>query len=231
MAEVVIYHVRNTTHIKPLPTTKRSGAKRHVSKVLLNLGRAAAFVGFVILVFYIVSTVYNNSLANYKLSNSEVTTLTHVSAATPVSTRYTPPFDPRLPLANHLAIPAIGVDTNILEATYADYESALKKGVWRVSDFGAPGDVGVPVILAAHRYGYLAWTNLYRRENSFFNLPNLKVGDTVEIDYQQRKYTYEIYADGKGPEIMDYTADLILYTCESLTGETRIFKYARLIKT
>jgi sortase (surface protein transpeptidase) len=75
----------------------------------------------------------------------------------------------------------------------------------------------------------LAWTDKFRHDNSFFNLPKLKVGDTLEIVYQQRKYTYEVYAENTGPEIMDYTADLILYTCENLTGDTRIFKYARLI--
>lgn len=179
-----------------------------------------------------------NSLANYKLSKAELINLARVSTAAKtknitsrISLRYAPPVDPRLPKTNHLIIPAIGVDTDIEEATIDNYESALKKGVWRVSDFGAPGDPGIPVILAAHRYGYLAWTNLYRRQNSFYNLPKLNVGDGVEIDYQQRKYTYEVYGESEGPEITDYSADLILYTCESLTGETRIFRYARLIKT
>jgi sortase (surface protein transpeptidase) len=127
-------------------------------------------------------------------------------------------------------IPSIGVDTEIQEATLDNYEQALRKGVWRVSDFGAPGENGMPVIVAAHRYGYLAWSNSFRRENSFFNLPKLKVGDTVQIVWHQRKYTYEIYAEGKGKDIMDYTANLILYTCENLTGEERVFKYARLLE-
>ena len=64
-------------------------------------------------------------------------------------------------------------------------------------DFGTPLDRTKPVILAAHRFGYLAWTNLYRRKNSFYNLPKLKEGDLVEITYKQRKYTYEIYAESR----------------------------------
>jgi LPXTG-site transpeptidase (sortase) family protein len=164
---------------------------------------------------------------NFKLTQTEVKLL-NVTAK--VSQRDNlPPQDSNLPLINHLSIPSIGVNTDIQEAPYDGYEEALKKGVWRVTDFGAPYQEGTPTILAAHRFGYLAWTDKFRHDNSFFNLPKLKVGDTLEIVYQQRKYTYEVYAENTGPEIMDYTADLILYTCENLTGDTRIFKYARLI--
>lgn len=144
-------------------------------------------------------------------------------------TDYEPAFDPTLPKINTLIIPSIGVNTQLREATYENYEDALRLGVWRVSDFGAPGEAK-PIILAAHRYGYLAWTNQYRRLNSFFNLPKLKVGDIVTIVWHQRKYTYEVYNEEKGTQISDYSANLILYTCVTLTGEERIFKYARLLQ-
>jgi sortase (surface protein transpeptidase) len=114
--------------------------------------------------------------------------------------------------------------------SYENYEEALKVGVWRVPDFGTPYERKAPVILAAHRYGYLRWSVPYRLKNSFYNLPKVKVGDTVEIIWRQRKYIYEVYAEGKGEEITDYSADLILYTCEDLTSPVRIFKYARLIR-
>lgn len=143
---------------------------------------------------------------------------------------YQPEFDPNLPMENSLSIFSIGVDTQIAEATLDNYEEALKKGAWRVSDFGTPRGREMPTILAAHRYGYLRWTNSYRRKNSFFNLPKLNIGDKVEIVWRQRKYIYEIYADERGEEISDYSADLILYTCESLNSSVRIFKYARLIE-
>jgi len=87
-----------------------------------------------------------------------------------------------------------------------------------------------PTILAAHRFGYLAWSIPYRLKNSFYNLPKLKVGDLVEIDWGQRRYVYEVYAEGKGEEITDYTADLILYTCEAMNSSVRIFRYARLLR-
>ncbi len=164
---------------------------------------------------------------NFRLTEEEVQNLSHDAQ---VVAKYTPPFDPKLPKDNHLTIKSIGVSTTIQEATYVNYEDALKKGVWRVSDFGAPGETGVPIILAAHRYGYLAWTNSFRRLNSFFNLPRLQVGDLVEISWRQHKYTYAIYGESKGENITDYSADLILYTCETLNGPVRIFKYAKLLK-
>ncbi len=148
----------------------------------------------------------------------------------PVVEKYQPRFDPSLPADNMLIIPSVGIITKINEQPKESYEEALKIGVWRVPDFGTPYDRQLPVILAAHRYGYLKWSVSYRLKNSFYNLPKVKVGDTVEVIWRQRKYIYEIYAEGKGEEITDYSADLILYTCESLTSPIRIFKYARLLE-
>lgn len=141
-----------------------------------------------------------------------------------------PSVNSKLSRNTTLKIPEIGVDTVIHEATLENYEEALKAGTWRVSDFGTPFNRSKPVIIAAHRFGYLAWTNIYRRKNSFYNLPKLKKGDLVEITYKQRKYVYEIYGEGRGEEIEDYTANLILYTCETLNSKIRIFKYARLLQ-
>ncbi|KKS80793.1 MAG: hypothetical protein UV56_C0008G0001, partial [Candidatus Woesebacteria bacterium GW2011_GWC1_43_10b] len=64
----------------------------------------------------------------------------------------------------------------------------------------------------------------------FYSLPKLKTGDTVEIIWRQRKYLYEVYKEEEGEEITDYSADLILYTCESLSSPVRIFRYARLLE-
>jgi len=143
---------------------------------------------------------------------------------------YQPRFDPSLPLKANISIPSIGVDAEIQESTYDNFEDALKKGIWRVSDFGTPYSRNKPTIMAAHRFGYLAWTNIFRKSNSFYNLPKLKEGEIVEIVWRQRKYIYEMYATGEGEQIADYSADLILYTCESLNSPIRIFKYARLLE-
>jgi sortase (surface protein transpeptidase) len=152
------------------------------------------------------------------------------SVASPVKELYQPRFDPSLSRDSKISIPAIGVDSKIVEATYENYEEVLKKGIWRVPDFGTPFDRKSPTILAAHRFGYLAWTNIFRKKNSFFNLPKLEEGDTVEVIWRQRKYYFEVYKTGKGEEIEDYSADLILYTCEDMGSSIRIFKYARLLE-
>jgi len=143
---------------------------------------------------------------------------------------YQPRFDPTLSLENKLLIPSTSIETEIHEATLDNFEDALKKGVWRVSDFSTPAGRNSPVILAAHRYGYLTWSIPYRLKNSFYNLPKLEVGERVEVVWRQRKYVYKVYAESEGEEITDYSADLILYTCESLNSPIRVFKYARLLE-
>jgi LPXTG-site transpeptidase (sortase) family protein len=140
------------------------------------------------------------------------------------------PIDPTLPQGHYLSIPKIGVDTTMWEAGIGDYESALRRGVWRVPDFAAPGETGRPMILAAHRFGYLEWTQQYRQKNSFYNLPSLKVGDRVEVISDQRRYTYEVTRVEEGTAIDDYSGDLILYTCKFLVSPIRYFVYARLVQ-
>ena len=138
-----------------------------------------------------------------------------------------PPIDKTLPTKNGLIIDKIGVRGQLHEGT--DYASILKTGLWHVPDFGTPENNQQPIIIAAHRWGYLSWTNSFRTLNSFYNLPKLKVGDKVEIIWNQRKYTYEIYASEEGEQITDYSANLILYTCQLWNSPIRIFKYAKLI--
>ncbi len=221
--------------VKSQPVAKAKSEKVPVS-FTLKLARILAIGGAALLIIYFAPTAWYKVQAaffgetsNFNLSGSEVQVLTSQTQAAKV--RSLPPFNSNLPLNNHLSIPSIGVDTDIQEATYDNYESALKKGVWRVSNFGQPDEYGVPMILAAHRFGYLAWTNEYRHLNSFYNLPKVKVGDTITIDWGQRQYTYGVYKTETNTEITDYSADLILYTCEALSGPDRVFVYAKLIQS
>jgi len=244
MSEVnIYYHIYNQTHdfvaVSPQPAylepavmlPKPSGK---ISSVFSRLSKLSALLGIALILFFYApkalawgESVVGGAVANFGMSNTEIQSLkSNLNVSKPI---YNPPFDARLPATNQLLIPAIGVNTGIQEATLDNYEAALRKGVWRVSDFGAPNDNGEPIILAAHRFGYLAWTNPYRHKNSFYNLPKVNTGDLVEIDWNQRKYLYEVYAVSKGTQILDYSADLILYTCETLTGDNKIFVYARLI--
>jgi sortase (surface protein transpeptidase) len=143
---------------------------------------------------------------------------------------YQPSLNPALPMESSIKIASVGISTGVNEAMNENYEQALRVGVWRVPEFGTPYDRELPTILAAHRFGYLNWSVPYRLKNSFYNLPKVKVGDTVEINWKQRKYVYEVYGEENGNEITDYSADLVLYTCESLNSSTRIIKYAKLLE-
>ncbi len=143
--------------------------------------------------------------------------------------------DLSLPEGHYLSIPKIGVDSVIWEGEGEGVERALRKGVWRVGDFSVPGqqfgEVGEfrPVILAAHRFGYLEWTQDYRLKNSFYKLPDLKQGDVIEVVWDQHRYKYEVTKVEEGTEIADYSSDLILYTCKFLVSPIRIFVYAKKI--
>jgi sortase (surface protein transpeptidase) len=135
-----------------------------------------------------------------------------------------PELDSSLTEINTLLIPKIGVTGKIHEAR--DAEKALDKGIWRVHNYGTPQDP-YPIILAAHRFGYVTWSREFRTKNSFYNLPKTKVGDRVRIIWNQRRYEYKIYKSQEGTEITDYDADLILYTCKMFNSPVRIFKYAK----
>lgn len=141
-----------------------------------------------------------------------------------------PAFDPSLPEENMLIIPKIGFKSVIGEAELEEVESVLRNGPWRVPSLGNPEMSQAPMVLAAHRFGYLHWSNEYRRANSFFNLPKLENGDRIEIVWNQRKYVYEIYEGYTDTKIHDYDADVILYTCEVLNSPRRIIRMARLIE-
>jgi len=142
--------------------------------------------------------------------------------------RYIPEKSDNLPDGDWLVISRIGVNSQ-LQKTESEKE-ALDKGLWWVPDFGEPGDLQEPMIVAGHRYGWdWWWRNEYWRYHSFNKLPELEPGDLVTVISDQRQWTYEIYAGEEGERISDYQADLILYTCKFLKSPVRIFRYARLI--
>ncbi len=232
MSEVIIYHAYNSSY--PLPKIG-NGGNIVVAQRISKIAKALAILGIVFLTISFAPSIWYWAKAQGKNTVSELLYQTAAAQPMPASNQpgsevYQPRFDAMLPLTTNLKIPSIGIDTEIYEATKENYEEALKKGVWRASDSGTPYNRTEPTILAAHRFGYLAWSNIFRKKHSFYNLPKMEVGETVEITYKQRKYLYEVYAESSGEDISDYSADLVLYTCENLNSPVRIFKYARLIE-
>ena len=138
-----------------------------------------------------------------------------------------PPLDTTLPETPYVQISQIGVNSPI--STASDYTEALKQGTWLVAGYGTPENGISPIILAAHRFGYIYWDDATREKISFFNLPKTHEGDTIDIIWNQRRYSYEIYHEEEGTQITDYSADLILYTCKYFNSPTRIFRYARCV--
>jgi sortase (surface protein transpeptidase) len=204
-----------------------------MSKIFFLLSKIAAITGVLFLVISFAPSLWYNLVSggpeqNAKLLGSTVTD--NSPTKTTKKDSYQPLFNPLLPKENRIKMVSVGINTVINEQPLATYENALRIGVWRVPDFGTPTDRSKPMILAAHRFGYLKWTVVYRLTNSFYSLPKLKIGDVAEVDWQQRKYTYAIYAEDKGEAPTDYSADLILYTCEALNSSVRIFKYGRLLE-
>jgi LPXTG-site transpeptidase (sortase) family protein len=139
-----------------------------------------------------------------------------------------PPLDLTLPEGYYIDIPTISVLSPI--SNNPNYDEALKKGSWIVPEYGNPENSSLPIIIAAHRFGYQYWSREERERISFFNLPKTNPGEDLYIYWNQRKYTYKIYKTSESTYITDYEADLILYTCKYLNSPVRIFRYANLEK-
>ena len=215
----------------------RSGGRSRWSKIFSQSAKYLALIGISVLlvsyapsIWYAVRTGNGSTISRILKRPGDNFGELMVASGDIQKVEYQPAFNSQLTTEPRITIPSIGVDSTLQEASLENYEDAFRKGVWRVPDFGTPYDRERPTILSAHRFGYLAWSNTFRRKNSFFNLPKLNVGDTVEIVWRQRKYVYEIYGESEGGDITDYTADLILYTCRQLDSDIRIFKYARLLE-
>ncbi|MHC1716947.1 MAG: sortase [Candidatus Dojkabacteria bacterium] len=201
-----------------------------LSKAYLVLGIVLFFVAFCTLAISFYPEIWysldkgasNTELATItkEVENINTKDISNNDNKTPSSV---PPFDEKLPKENIMKITSIGVDSVIVENENAD--KGLKKGIWIVPDFGTPESNDLPIIIAAHRFGYIEWTREFRYKSSFFNLPKLKVGDRVQIIWEQRSYEYEVYKTDDNTQITDYNADLILYTCRMYNSPSRVFRY------
>ena len=138
-----------------------------------------------------------------------------------------PEVDENLPKENLIVIASIDVYSPINSGQ--DFIDALNEGTWIVPEFGDPINNEKTIILASHRFGYSSWSKEKRNKISFYNLPKTKVGDTIEILWDQMLFEYEIYKTEESNYITDYNADLILYTCKFYNSPIRIFRYANLV--
>jgi sortase (surface protein transpeptidase) len=203
------------------------------SKLYLILGIILIFVAFSILAITFYPQIWysiDQTATEVELASiqEEITILEEQIEREEVQTEIPsnlPPFNESLPRENMIIISSIGVDSVIVQNDNAFL--GLEEGIWIVPNFGTPDNNDFPIIIAAHRFGYVYWSSEFRHKSSFYNLPKLKVGDRVQIIWEQRSYEYEVYKTEDSSQITDYEADLILYTCRMYNSPIRVFRYLR----
>ncbi len=140
-----------------------------------------------------------------------------------------PPLQFEVPIDNvvttgaTIRIPSIGVSTTIYESQNA--ERALEYGVWRDPLHGTPDRFGQPIVMAAHRWGSESLSWEWRYQNLFNKFDQLKVGETVEITWNNKSYTFKIRQIDQNFVVTQYS-DLILYTCVYYGSPERYIVYA-----
>lgn len=209
---------------------------KKLSKIYLVIGLFLLFAGFILLgmTFYpnIWYSIDSNATETDASSIQKEITILEEKEKEDIKkekeiVENLPPINPALSTTPTLKINNIGVDGEIHQGENAKAE--LDKGIWIVPGYGTPEHNELPIIIAAHRFGYVYWTAEFRTKSSFYNLPKLKVGDRVQIIWGQREYQYEIYKAEDDKQITDYGADLILYTCRMYNSPIRVFRYLRRI--
>jgi sortase A len=77
----------------------------------------------------------------------------------------------------------VGIEIPVVEGAG---ESALFRGAWR-SPYGAAPDQGGNTVIFGHRF-----LKLPPAKDTFFRLDQVAVGDTFEVDWQGKTYTYRV---------------------------------------
>lgn len=119
------------------------------------------------------------------------------------------------PSKEQLIIPKIALKAPISD----DGATALRSGAWhRFPERGNP-EIGGNMILAAHRYRFAYTPQRVRAQSFFYNLPQLKVGDDIYVDWHAKRYQYKVtqLLDVKPDQIniedASATPKLTIYTC------------------
>lgn len=122
---------------------------------------------------------------------------------------------------DRLYIPQINVDVSVVQGTD---ESALEKGAWhRKPENGNPRDGG-NFVLSAHRFVMSFTPQGTAVKSPFYHIDKLKLGDILTVDYDGKRYDYEITRmytvkpTDIGIEDRSPDAKMTLYSC-TLSGE------------
>lgn len=122
---------------------------------------------------------------------------------------------------NRLHIPAIGVDVAIVEG---DNESVLDKGAWHRQPQNGNPEKGGNFVLSAHRFQLGLTPQQTSAKSPFYHIEKLQSGDKINVDYNGKRYTYEVVKKYKvdrfavGIEGPSADAKMTLYSCD-IRGE------------
>lgn len=118
------------------------------------------------------------------------------------------------PTENRVIIPKLGVNI-----PYGEGQAALDRGAeWRFPDRGNP-ETGGNFIIAAHRFSIQPTLSGTIEKSPFYNIDKLVKGDKILIDYNNKRFAYEISdeftAKPDQTEIENPSSEskLTLYTC------------------
>jgi LPXTG-site transpeptidase (sortase) family protein len=182
----------------------KPGVRRPIVAVASMVATAAAFL--------IVYPLYPQIQYNVSQTIGSVQSANNALAQSPVAT------------ANELRIPKIGVRTPVLESDSLDILNK-KEGVWHQS-----GTLNADnFVLAGHRWKYLP-----PNTSTFYNLNKLVAGDTIVIDWFQRRYIYTVKqvltVSQDRTDLIQPTAEprVTLYTCNDKKESERIVVIADL---
>ena len=123
-----------------------------------------------------------------------------------------------IPQENTLVIPSINMQEVIYDGASI---YTLNKGVWHIPKSSSPSK-GSNTVLAGHRF-------TYRGAAVFYHLDKVKVGDSIVMYWEGKKYSYKVSRTYVVPptavEIEKPTTDarLTIYTCTPLwTSKSRL---------
>jgi LPXTG-site transpeptidase (sortase) family protein len=121
---------------------------------------------------------------------------------------------------NRLYIPDIGVDVQIVQGGV----EALEKGTWHRKPENGDPEKGGNFVLSAHRFELGFTPQQTRARSPFYHIDKLQTGDRVFVDYNHKRYAYEVTkkykVDRYAVEIENPSEEpkLTLYSCD-LKGE------------
>lgn len=122
---------------------------------------------------------------------------------------------------NKLYIPTIGVDVAIVEG---DNETVLEKGAWHRRPENGNPEKGGNFVLSAHRFQMGLTPQQTNTKSPFYHIDKLAEGDTILVDYNNKRYTYKITRKYQvdryalSIEAPSVDAKMTLYSCD-LRGE------------